>query len=101
MRVRAIFSKDVSEPFGYEEDIQTMFALLLSAVISLSAAHLIRQPSHFSGTALSDTVFYHAKSKTLVVGDPIYILPTIESMPAHESSFENRSLPPGRCMTNS
>ena len=89
----AVFSKDVSGPFGYEEDIQTMLAPLLP-IIFLSSAHLIRHHSHFSGTTLSDTAFYHAKSKTLVVGDLIYNLPNTESMPTYKSSIW-KSLSPG------
>ena len=88
----AVFSKDVSEPFGYEEDIQTMLAFF-SPVSFLSAAHHNRHLSHFSGTALSDTAFYHAKSKTLVVGDLIYNLPNTESMPRSSSFW--KSVSPG------
>ncbi len=60
----------------------------------LSPTHPIGHSSHFSGTALSDTAFYHAKSKTLVVGDLIYNLPNTESMPEYRASLW-KSLSPG------
>jgi hypothetical protein len=60
----------------------------------LPSIHTIRHSSHFSGTALSDTAFYHAKSRTLVVGDLIYNLPNTESMPTYKSSLW-KSLSPG------
>ena len=59
----------------------------LLPVTFLSPAHPIRYSSHFSSNALSDTAFYHARSKTLVVGDLIYNLPSTESMPTHKCSF--------------
>jgi len=73
LKFDALIGEDASGSLGYEEDIQTI---------------------HFSGTALSDTAFYHAKSKTLVVGDLIYNLPNTESMPEYRASLW-KSLSPG------